>query len=671
MNKIHIFFNKAQNLCKNYVDVLILLGITMLTYWVKFYSVQNFSIYGDEAFSIFHAQKPLGSLLEILRTDRNPPFFFVLLHFWIKMVGISSSYVKILPSIFSAATVLLLYFFGKRHFNRLAGIFASISFLFSDVHFDQGHEIRAFSLVIFLVVLSSYLFFELLEKKSWKYVFYLFFVNILMLFTHYISFFFIVAQFFSFLIFYIQNKSIGKYFMAMFSLVFLFYFPYMGVVVQNIPKDQEFWLSKATFQDLTYVFEKLAEDQDLESFFWGITIASVFLIIIRRKWNLIPHLDWRKHVYLLFWSFIPVISCYLVAQITPIFRLKYVLFSSPGWMFVVGYFISSLPFPSFLRVICVLPFFVWNIKHFYPEDRGIERWDETARIVKEMKKERTLTVITAGYKHIDFAYYYNEQFFKQYDQTVELLKKDNVIEAYNSFHVESVDLSKYDRVILVQSHHLVVDPKNAIEKYLNDHFVLCKRYGDSQSALVSLYTMKDQPCNNLTLQRTMPADSSLCQWFNKEVWTDQMGSLKVEKYISTLELNRNHCPRKTQITSDKFYSGKYSNRITQSIEFGLTLVEEIENVSEVSANFKLYPQDQLCDALFVVTLENESTTIFRSETKLKELAPNINAWNNVQILLSVPEEKRTKAKLKAYIWNPRSCVLYADDYVISITTNNK
>lgn len=663
---------KIQQKALEYFSWIFLPILGVLCYFIKIQGIQNFTIYGDEAFSVFHAQKPLSDLLKVLLTDRNPPLFFIALHYWIKFFGIEVFWVKLLPSIFSILTSFTLYFFAKKHLNLLSAVFISISFLFSDVHFDQAHEIRAFSLVILLVVVSSFLFFELIQKKNWVYVSLLALTNILLLFAHYISFFFILAQGISAIFFMWSDRNLRKYMLSSFVLTALFYLPYAGVVMQNIPKAEEFWLQIPTFSDLKFVLEKLAEDVDLERFYWGITVVSFILILFSKKIQFFESLEWKKYMYLLFWFILPVMLCYGVAQFTPIFRLKYVLFSSPAWMLLVGYVISCVPASWWLKLVLMLPFFAWNMKHFHPEDRGIENWKQTVQLVQDLKKERTLTIITAGYKHLDFCYYYKPDYFKNYAKIVDLLKSDDIIEGYNSFHVENVDWTKYDQAILVQSHHLVVDPENTIEKYMNTRFSLCKRYGDSNSALVSLYTEKDKECGNMTLQKELAADSALCQWFNYALWTDQVGVQEVHKYTTDLEIaNRSHCPRKTAFSNEIAYSGNISNKINKEAQFGLTLIQQVQGLEEFSAQCKVYPKDQLCDALFVVSLESNGTSVFRSETKLLNQAPNINAWNTVQIRIPIPVEKRDQYELRAYIWNERSCELYADDYAFSLTFPKK
>lgn len=661
--------HKIQKILIDNSSAIMVSLLVFFGFIIKILNIYDFSVYGDESFSIFHAQKPISELIQVLLTDRNPPLYFILLHYWIKCTSIAVLHVKTLSSIFSILTSIVLYFFAKKHFNLLSAVFISFSFFLSDVHFDQSHEVRSFSLVILLVSISSFVFFELVQKRSILMLILLSFVNLALLFTHYISFFFIVAQMLSSLLFIREDKKLWKTLLVSYGLTALFYLPYVKVVLDNIPEDKTFWLQKPVLADLWYVFEKLAEDYDLERIYWMILASSVVFLFLNKTWRVFENLELKKYVYLLIWFLFPVLACYGVAQFTPIFRLKYVLFSSPAWMLLTGYILSCIRIPSWTRWLLVMPFLYWNLKHFHPVDRGIENWKQTAEIVKSLKKERTITVIAAGYKHIDFCYYYNPGFFKDYAHTVDLLKQDDIIEGYDSYHVEHIDWSKYDYAIIVQSHHLVVDPNNTIEKYMDAHFNLCKRYGDSNSAIVSLYSKKELVCENLVLMESIPADSASCTLWDYERWADDMGAREIIKYSSGME-NQDTCAKNWNLSKDQAFNSKFSNSINSKYQFGLTLIQNTVNLAEISARVQIYPTT-LCKALFVISLEDNGKPIFRSETNLAEKATQLNQWNSVQVTLPIPMDKWGNYELRAYIWNENNCDIWADDYSYSLTYMKK
>ena len=72
---------KIQQKLQDHFSWFFLPILGILSYLIKIQGIHDFTIYGDEAFSVFHAQKPLSELLKILLTDRNPPLFFIALHY--------------------------------------------------------------------------------------------------------------------------------------------------------------------------------------------------------------------------------------------------------------------------------------------------------------------------------------------------------------------------------------------------------------------------------------------------------------------------------------------------------------------------------------------------------------------------------------------------------------
>ena len=76
---------------------------------IKSFSVTKVSFDLDEAWHTYFSQKSLGEVLKIAGTDPNGPFFNLLLHFWIKLYGVSEIATRALSLIFSAATAPLLF----------------------------------------------------------------------------------------------------------------------------------------------------------------------------------------------------------------------------------------------------------------------------------------------------------------------------------------------------------------------------------------------------------------------------------------------------------------------------------------------------------------------------------------------------------------------------------
>ena len=121
-----------------------------------FLTSQSISL--DDPFTIYHAQFDFWNLIGYLKNYNNPPLFEILLHFWIKLFGITEISVRILPMLFSSFSVLFIYKIGKVFFDSKTAIVVSILFTFFNIQLFYAHDCRVYSLFL-LTVVMFYCFF--------------------------------------------------------------------------------------------------------------------------------------------------------------------------------------------------------------------------------------------------------------------------------------------------------------------------------------------------------------------------------------------------------------------------------------------------------------------------------------------------------------------------------
>ncbi|HZX62210.1 MAG TPA: glycosyltransferase family 39 protein, partial [Bacteroidales bacterium] len=147
---------------------LIPIGLILLNFILKIFFLGSRDIAMDEPFTIFYSQVGFPALFEMLKTENNPPLFFLLLHFWIKVFSISAFSVRFLPFLFSTLTAPVIYLTGKRFFSVQSGILASLIFTFSNYHLAFSHEARVYPLFALLTCLSMYFFLSLIQNPERK-----------------------------------------------------------------------------------------------------------------------------------------------------------------------------------------------------------------------------------------------------------------------------------------------------------------------------------------------------------------------------------------------------------------------------------------------------------------------------------------------------------------------
>jgi hypothetical protein len=107
-------------------------ALLFLAFIVKYRGIDSTALGLDESFSLYIAQLEIPQIISLLSTGDNPPLWEIILHFWIKIAGISEKSIRLLPWLFNAATVLPIYFFGAELLkSKTIGIFASLLFILS------------------------------------------------------------------------------------------------------------------------------------------------------------------------------------------------------------------------------------------------------------------------------------------------------------------------------------------------------------------------------------------------------------------------------------------------------------------------------------------------------------------------------------------------------------
>ena len=71
----------------------------------------------DEPYSIYHAQFTIRAIWHQLQNGNNPPLFEILLHGWIKLFGVSSFSIRLLPCFFASLCPPALFMFARKYFS--------------------------------------------------------------------------------------------------------------------------------------------------------------------------------------------------------------------------------------------------------------------------------------------------------------------------------------------------------------------------------------------------------------------------------------------------------------------------------------------------------------------------------------------------------------------------
>jgi mannosyltransferase len=147
--------------------ILILLLLTLLALALRLYRLDAQSLWYDEGFIVYLARMDLAEITARTAADIQPPLYYYLLHGWIELFGQGERALRGLSLLFGVLTVPLMYAVAWELFHsRLAGILAALLVAVSPLHLWYGQELRMYTLLTFLCLLSSYFLVLLVRRNS-------------------------------------------------------------------------------------------------------------------------------------------------------------------------------------------------------------------------------------------------------------------------------------------------------------------------------------------------------------------------------------------------------------------------------------------------------------------------------------------------------------------------
>ncbi len=182
----------------NRVHSFILAAVIVFAGLLYFYRLGQESLCTQEYYTMYAAQKTPAQILVHDGKSLNPnapPLYYLLLHFWLKVFGLSEFSQRFPSALFGLMSIYLLYRLGRLLFDRQTGILSAGFAAFSFAWLAIFRQNRCYSLFVLLTLLSFLVFYSFLKNKgSRKWLWRLILVNILLVYTHYLGFLVIALE---------------------------------------------------------------------------------------------------------------------------------------------------------------------------------------------------------------------------------------------------------------------------------------------------------------------------------------------------------------------------------------------------------------------------------------------------------------------------------------------
>jgi mannosyltransferase len=474
---------------RKHQHAILLFMLVLLHFLVKGFFLGDKSLAGDEPFSVYHAQMSIKGVVDQLSQGNNPPLYEILLHFWIKIFGISEFSVRFPSLIFSGFTTLLLFKTGTKFFNSRVGTYASLIFIFSNYHILLAQEARVYALLGMLSMLSMYLFMGILKEHqnltiqspkktsphlSLRPTVLLALVNVLLMYSHYFGFFILWTQFLFLLFdasFFVRRWKTILLYVGLFGIG---YAPQIKVVLYRfIDSSGGTWVQAPEGIESLY------------NMLWTFSNAPLVTVVVLALFGAammryIFHFKTAKtnpfSPFVTFWFWSIVLFMFGVSFWIPIFMDRYVMPAAVAFPLLIGICADSLVKKSWYRfaiplAICLL--FIATVKPNSSNGRDIKA---IISKIKTMQTDRTWVFFCPDWFDLNFVYYYNPVYFMDANEVQikenirKNLHRDRVFPISHAIQMAQQPLMPGDKILYLDTGADFTYPENQIRMYLDDHF---------------------------------------------------------------------------------------------------------------------------------------------------------------------------------------------------------
>jgi 4-amino-4-deoxy-L-arabinose transferase-like glycosyltransferase len=445
-----LFKNSPSILERQKTYRLILSAILILSAFIYLYNLGQESLVTDEYFSFYIARQSPRQILFGHQSANNPntipPLYELILHFWLKIFGISDFAQRSFSAVLGILSVYLVYRLGRLLFDTPTGLISSLFSSLSFSWFTFFRQNRCYSLFICLTLLSFYLFFYLLKNKKSRFSLPFFIItNIVLTYTNYFGFFVIFCQLILGLLETKGNISEFKKILLMCLWVAFAYGPWYANLFYDIKKEP---LMTIKIYDpelhlrLFAIFITFFADLHIR---WEPLLLLFYLPFIARG-GLRLYKERGNHFrYLYLFPIIVYVACFaLIYSFTLSYRIRYYSAFSFPLFILLSLGIQKISMRGFKKIILLLIFaliFVLNfsdLRDFFTYPLN-EDWKGAAQYIKEIpgyKNKNMAFLFQTKYNSPVFAYYYwNKQVADTFMNNItDYQNYENDLSAMNTEH---------------------------------------------------------------------------------------------------------------------------------------------------------------------------------------------------------------------------------------------
>lgn len=441
-------------------SVIIVIAINV---FLKLWSITASSLNLDEAFSIFYAQKSNSDLWKLFDYNGNPPLYYYSLKAWMSCFGNSVFSTRFLSFLANLGNILAVMFMAKKYLNLLTAIGAGLLLSILNLQLFFAQEVRVYSLLGLLSVLSVWVFIRFLSHPSKKEIFLLAIANAALLYAHYASLVLPLVQGII-ILFYIRTPKIALRFAISQVIALILAVPSLLLINFDTISSSWSWLTTPDLNQTLILFTEFTNSSIS-------LVASGIFLLAGLVYSFFPNIDKSKKRFFLIFAALGLLSIlvnFLISQKVVLFSSRYLFFTQQFTIIALFLGISILPFRKLYKIILsglLIASFIPGIQ----SKTTSEDWKSVVSYTNEFKPKGYTVLVSPSYMSMPYAYYYNREIFSHYDTHMRELYDEDVI-CIKLIGPDFFDFQFPEKLLFVASHEAYVDPKSHNLITLNERY---------------------------------------------------------------------------------------------------------------------------------------------------------------------------------------------------------
>ncbi len=394
----------------------LLLAITSGAFVLRFYNLQRNSLWYDEAYdlAIAYDNSFLDTIFYYRPWDTHPPFFFPVVHLWMRLFGETELPVRMFALVVGVTTLVPLYALARHWFKAEVALTGTLLLAVSSLHLGWSQSDRPYGWMTLLTLISMGLLWLAIEqpRQSWRWLTYGLSASVLF-YTHYLGIHIIFCQ--AVVLAIVLFGNWGALVRAGITLVMVgvSFLPYLGNFLRHSQNGDPTAYAAHSLSQFLDTFELFSSWYLPSSF--GLVAWLVFLPLYLAGAGWLWFNRRKLAIFLICWSFLPILTTWISSVLVrPNFVPRYMSFCLPAFLLTIAVGIWSLRSKQFR--FAVYPYIALGLVvglslmaclNYYQTYKQAD-WRGMVNYIVENKQPEDVVLLANpyGYTGSTFDYYY-------------------------------------------------------------------------------------------------------------------------------------------------------------------------------------------------------------------------------------------------------------------------